>query len=268
MLPEAPHILELIAVDCVDHHPCPQEEQCLEKGMCEQMELGCGEPESVFSAMPRHAQCKHHEADLRHCGVCQYAFDIRLCTGNDGGEQCGESPRVTDPFEECRCRVCKSREKPGHEEYPGDHHGCGMDERRHGRGAFHRIRQPNVQGEHRALAGAPDEHQRQPPAHCGTTQECLRKECAVYRFVRGCEPVDERLEVKCLCTMRKNQDPNEKSKVGKSGDDECFPGSGNGGGLRIVKSDQQERRYADKFPEDIHLEQVGGHHQSKHREGE
>ena len=65
-----------------------------------------------------------------------------------------------------------------------------------------------------------------------------------------------------------NQDTDEEAQVGKTCYDECLLGSGDGRRLRVVESNQQIRGDAHQLPEQVHLEDVGSHHQSQHGHGE
>jgi hypothetical protein len=64
------------------------------------------------------------------------------------------------------------------------------------------------------------------------------------------------------------EDTDEEEQVGETCDDESLLRSVHGSVLRIVESDEQVRAHTHELPEEIHLEDVGGHHQTQHRHGE
>ena len=104
-----------------------------------------------------HAEAHHHQAQLTNCGVSQDALDVVLAQRNKGRHQRSDG---THPGHEWQHLTCfKNGHGPGHQKYAGRHHRGGMDQRTHRRGAFHRIRQPNVQRQLARLAYSTTEKQ-------------------------------------------------------------------------------------------------------------
>ena len=119
--------------------------------------------------------------------------------------------------------------------------------------AFHGIGQPDVQREHGTLTGTADEHQskRQRQQHAAFHQ----------LFLFGSEGEGSHIETV-------NQDTDKEAQIGETGYDERFLAGSDSLGLRVIESDEQVRRHTHQFPEHVHLEDVGGEHQSQHRERE
>ena len=61
-----------------------------------------------------------------------------------------------------------------------------------------------------------------------------------------------------------DEDTNQKTEVGKTGDDKCFFAGCDGFFLGIIETDEQVRADAHQFPKDVHLENIGCYYQSQH----
>ena len=61
-----------------------------------------------------------------------------------------------------------------------------------------------------------------------------------------------------------NQDTDKEAQVGKAGHDKRFLAGGDCCGFRVVEAYQQVGRHTHQLPEQIHLEDIGCHHQSEH----
>ncbi len=136
-LGEAAHSPDvLFLVEGVDDGAGGQEEQGLEAGV-----RGEVEHRRVGSAA---ADGHDHVAELRERRVGDDALDVVLLDGDERGEQRGESADVGDDVQ----RVCvKQKENPAKHINTGGNHCRSVDQSGHGRRAFHRVRQPNVQRE-------------------------------------------------------------------------------------------------------------------------
>ena len=75
-------------------------------------------------------------------------------------------------------------------------------------------------------------------------------------------------EVERVRKIAEHENADEEEHIGKACDDEGLLGGCDGGGCRVIETDEEIGRYADQFPEHVHLEDVGGEHQSEHRHGE
>ena len=76
------------------------------------------------------------------------------------------------------------------------------------------------------------------------------------------------MERECFRVEGEQQDADQEAEVSEAGDDEGFLGGGHGLGFGVVEADQQVGGYSHQFPEDVHLEDVGGHDESQHGEAE
>ena len=75
-------------------------------------------------------------------------------------------------------------------------------------------------------------------------------------------------EVERVREVAEHQNADQEEHIGKARHDEGLLGGSDGGGCRVIETDEKIGRYADQFPEHVHLEDVGGEHQSEHRHGE
>src|ERR1700678_1929535 len=117
---------------------------------------------------------------------------------------------------------------------PGDHvdaggdHGCSVNERGDGRGAFHGVGQPDVKRKLRALAGSADQKAQTDDGEnsavpCRLERESDRDSAEVERAEGG----------------EHEEDSNEKSEIADAVDDEgFFTGSSSGTALKI-KADEK-----------------------------
>ena len=140
----------------------------------------------------------------------------------------------------------------------GDNHRSGVDQGTDRCWTLHSVGQPDVQWEHGTLTGTADEHQEQ----CGWHDPCSMRQTACQGRV-SVEIVVERTHI-----VAEEQDTDEEEQVGKTRDDKRLLGSVHGSVLGIVEADKQVRAYTHELPEEIHLEDVGGHYQSEHTHGE
>src|SRR5206468_3229848 len=68
--------------------------------------------------------------------------------------------------------------------------------------------------------------------------------------------------------IRQYQDTNQKTEIRKAGYDKSFVGCGDGRWFFKIKPDQQKRRNAHEFPENIYLKNVGREDKPQHRKCE
>ena len=115
-----------------------------------------------------------------------------------------------------------------------------MNERRDRRRTFHRIRQPDMQGEHRTLAHTAHEHQGQAPGDSAATQEARRDHSLKVGIADGGQAFDQREEIKRPGFISQHQDADEESQVGEAGDDKGLLRGGDGRWLLVVISDEQK----------------------------
>ena len=144
VLPQAAHVAHvLLVMHRMDDRARAEEQQRLEEGVREQVEDA--------EAVAADAERDEHVAKLRTGRIGDDALDVVLHEADRRGE---ERRRRADHRHdgERRRREFEQRRQPRHHEDAGRHHRRGMDERRDGRRAFHRVRQPGVQQELRRLA--------------------------------------------------------------------------------------------------------------------
>ncbi len=137
------------------------------------------------------------------------------------------------------------------------YHCRGVDEGGHGGRAFHRVRQPHVQRELRALAHRPAEQQQ---ARGGER--------------RGVRPVlpdvpEQKVEVGVPpAHLPEQEDAQQKAGVADAGDQERLPRGRRGAGLLVVVADQEVRAEADALPEGDEQQEVVRQHEPAHAEDE
>ena len=168
VLAQTTHHAHLIAVNCVDDGTGAEEQAGLEHGVGEEVEhrghvaqrrviVDC---RSMVSGQTS-TQCHHHKGDLRNGGEGQYALDVALGTSHGSGIESGERTYPYHDGEAVGSIFHPHGEHAGDLEYTGHDHCSGVNQGRNRSRAFHRIGQPNVEGEHGTLTRTADEHQYQ-----------------------------------------------------------------------------------------------------------
>ena len=128
-----------------------------------------------------------------------------------------------------------------------------MDQGRDRRRALHRVRQPDVQRELRALAHRADEQQDADQSDVRGNRSCLPE----YRGVIEAAEVRE-----------DQRDAQKKAEVADPVDEEGLQRGVDGALAGIPEADQQVGHQADRLPAEEQLQEVVRHHQHQHREGE
>ncbi len=228
----------------VNHRARREEEQRLEEGVGHQME-DC-------RRICRHAAAQKHIAELRDSGVSQHALDVVLHQSNGRGED-GRERADRGHHAEREGRVVKQNMRPGDHVNAGRDHGGRVNQRGDRRGAFHRVGQPDVERQLRALARrAQHQAKRDDGKHaalpCGSCVE-LRADLAE----------GERAEVG---HQQKHSD--EKAEVADAVDDEGLLARVGGGFLLEPEADQQVRGQAHALPANKHHQRIAGQHQHRH----
>lgn len=124
-----------------------------------------------------------------------------------------------------------------------------MNQGRYGGRTLHGVRQPDMEREHGALARSADEHKSEGQRDHrpgGGQQLCVGR------------------EGECPGIIAVEEDADEEAQIGEAGDDEGFLRCRDRFGLGVVEADQQVGAYAHQLPKQIHLEDIGGDHQSQH----
>ena len=216
----------------------------------------------------RQADGHDHVAELRKRGVGEDAFDVVLLNGHQCGDERGESanPRndvesapAVEEAEELRPDGVRAEEEEHAAEHvnAGGDHRRSMDERADGGRAFHRVRQPDVEREHRALAhrAAEDQeagHRRHAAPGFGSLEQTLLKFIEADRTER--RPDED--------------DAEDESEVAETIRDERFLAGIGRGRLLIPEADEQIAGNTDELPEDEGHHQVVCEHDAEHREHE
>ncbi len=137
----------------VHHAARAQEQQGLEERMGEEVEHAGGHAE-----LAARAESKEHVAELADRGIGQDPLQVGLRQGDERGQKRGEAADARHDFLRVGRGGIKRRAAGHHIDSRGDHR-RGVDQRADGRGAFHRVGQPDMQRELGALAAGPDQEQ-------------------------------------------------------------------------------------------------------------
>ena len=141
---QAAHVAHvLLMVHRVDHRARAEEQQGLEEGVRDNVPHGGAECAGAGG--------EKHVAELRNGGVSENFLDIPLRHADRRGQHGGDETHHGDDVHGDG-RLHEDRGRAAHHVDAGGDHGGGVDERRDGRGAFHRVRQPDVKGNLRAFA--------------------------------------------------------------------------------------------------------------------
>ena len=259
ILAQATHCAHLVAVNGMNDTAGTEEEASLEHGVGEEMEHGGHVAQRTMcvnhSLVARHANAEghHHEGYLRNCGEGEHALDVALRTSHSRSIERGERTDPNDNAQALGRILNPEREEAGNLIDTSHNHRGSVNQGTDRRRTFHGIGQPNVQGEHGTLTSTTDKHQHQ---RGGKHETALGKACCI------------KIEAETLAVVAVNEDAHQEEHIGKAGDDERLLGSRNGSRRGEVETDEEVGRHADKLPEKIHLEDVGGDNQSQHRHGE
>ena len=105
-----------------------------------------------------HAEREKHVAELRDCRVGQHALDVVLNETDRGGKDCGQRSDDGNCLHR-RGREHKQRVRTRDHVDASCDHGCSMNERGYWRGAFHGIRQPDVERKLSRFSASSDKEQ-------------------------------------------------------------------------------------------------------------
>ena len=145
------HALEvLLVMEAVDHRSRPEEEERLEERVHHHQEDGGG--------VGARADGQHHVADLRHGGEREHALDVGLHEPDARREDRGDRADPGDDLERHRRHLEQLVAAGDHVDARG-HHGGGVDQRRHRRGPFHGVRQPDIERNLGRLSTSPHEQE-------------------------------------------------------------------------------------------------------------
>ena len=204
------------------------------------------------------AHRREHVPELRHGRVREDALDVVLNQADRRGHQRGEDAHNRDNRHHFR----RVREEDGiaaeHVDTGGDHRRR-VDQRRHRRRTFHRVRQPDVEGNLRALAGRADEQeqadQRQDAEMAALDRHRRRGILNGSEIERAEGVVDEK-------------DAEDEAPVADAVGDERFLPGVRRALLLVPVADQQVRAQAHAFPAHEHHQEVASQDEHEHEEAE
>jgi len=248
-----PHVL--LAAHRVDHRAGPQEEERLEERVRSEME-----DRRRIGAEPGGQE---HVAELRDGGVGEHLLDVRLRQADrrreDRRRRADHRHELRDPRRELIDHV-----RPHHHVDARRHHGRGVDEGGHRRRTGHRVRQPDVERNLRALAHRADEEAERHEARQGETGH--RGTCHQTRIggnLREDRAVLERIE---LGDQREHAE--QEGEVADPVDDERLLAGVGWERLVVVEADQQVGAEAHALPAHEHDQVVAAEDQHQHRRHE
>ncbi len=230
----------------MDHRSGTEEQQGLEEGVGDEVE-DAGD-------VGGDADAEEHVAELADRRVGEDPLDVALADRDRGGEQ---RRHGTDRRHRRRRDRGQFEERPGAGDHvdAGRHHGRGMDERRDRRGALHRVRQPDVEGELGGLAGgAHQEEQRDGGGH-------PRGQHLGRLFEH--RAVGQRAEL-----AEDDHEGDQEPEVADPVDDERLLAGGCRRRLLEPERDQKVRRHADEFPPHEEDPEVLPEDEDQHRHDE
>ena len=199
------------------------------------------------------ADREHHVAELRERRVGEDALDVILLHRHQRREQRGESTDPADDFERVRAGDVEDEKHAAQHVNARGHHRRRVDQRAHGRRAFHRIGQPDVQRELRALAHRAAENQQ------ARARRARAERGGIFEQL-----ILQHVEIQRAEQRPHGENPEEKTEVAEAIRDEGFFARVRRRGFFVPETDEQIARDADEFPEDEHLEQVVREDNSQH----
>ena len=272
LLAKTAHVPHQLAVHRVDDGARTEEQARLEERVREQVEHAAGGRTDA----DRH----RHVAELRAGRVREALLQVLLNERDGAREDRREAADERHHFERRRIEPLTADVSLPDEqrEHADDHvdarrdHRGGVDERRHGRRAFHGVRQPNVERELRRLGDASheEEHAREreeaflPDPRSGTRAE-LSDRTVDFR---------ERQHVTSGVSLRlgkhgeHDHDRRHEQRVADAVGHEGLLRSVARRLLLDVEADQEVRAQADQFPEDEQDQDVVRDAEAEHRERE
>jgi hypothetical protein len=245
---QAAELLDVGGVVVAVHHRAGPEEQLgLEEGVGDQVE----DAGDVADRAEPHGD--EHVAELADRRVRQDPFDVVLGGGDHRREQRGQ--RADHHHHGLGAAGgLEQRVGAGDQEHAGGDHGGGVDQGGHRRGADHGVRQPHVQWDLRALAGAGQEEQQGDGGGRPTRQP------------RGA--AEDPVEVQAAERGEDQEHRQQEADVADAVGDEGLLGGRRYVRPGVPEADQQVRAEADALPAEEHHQEVLRQHQHQHGGGE
>ena len=239
----------LLAAHGVDHTAGAEEEQGLEESVRHQVEDASRECADAAG--------QKHVTQLADGGIGQHALDVVLHQA-DGGRPDGRRRADACHQRQRRGRKREKRVRARHHVNARRHHGRGVDQGADRRGAFHGVRQPDVERNLRGLSRGADEEQN---ADGGNHAAAHWKVAAARSFRDG---------TKVQRPERHHHDHHaqQERRVTNAIDDEGFLSRVRGGLALEVKTDQKVGAEPHAFPAHEHHQVVVRQNQHQHGEHE
>ncbi len=164
-------------------------------------------------------------------------------------QQRGQAGQRDDP--EPRFAATQGRVQPRQQEHAGLHHRGRVQVGRHRRGRGHRVRQPEVERELRALGEAAQQHQHQ-------------RRNVKRMFAQQIARPQHHIEVGRADDVADQQHAGQQAQPARAGHRERHARAFARVGLLLPVTDQQERAQAGEFPEHHQQDQVVSQHHAQH----
>ena len=263
----AAHVL--LMVHAVDNRTGTEEQQRLEEGVGEEVEH-----RRLISA----DTCREeHVAELRTGRIGDHALDVVLCHADGGGIE--RRHRTDERNHSGRIEgILIDRRQEADEIDTCRHHRRRVDQGRHGRRAFHGVRQPDVQEELGRFTHCTNEEQDADQLQCidALTEEHDHGLARRQRFGEGIwrddrvgpDRVQHRGELNRAEHEEDRHDAEGQTKVTHPVRHERLDGSIVRRLLRVPEADQQVGGEAHAFPAKEQLDEVVCHHEHQHHESE
>ena len=250
---EARHLAEVeLSRHAVHDRAAAQEEECLEERVREDV---------IDRAEGRaNAEAEEHVSELRDGGVRHHAFDVVLRHADRGGEERRDAADRRNE-RECTWIELEERVRTRDEVDARGDHGRRVDERRDRRRAFHRVRQPDIERELRALTKRAE--------HQAVRNRGFRPLASVVeRIRRRSDRLEERVVFNRAVIHPDQEDAKREAEVADAVDDERLLRRRDGTWLRVVVANEEIARETDAFPTEVEEDEVAAHDERTHREEE
>ena len=205
-----------------------------------------------------HAHGDEHEAELADRGVGEHLLDVVLGKADGGGKKGCENADDGDHIQGVR-RHAEQDVQPGDHVHAGRHHRRRVDQRADRGGAFHRVGQPDIEGDLRRLADGAYEEQERNDGDDGNAQEV--GVFAHFPDIQGPDALGAQAD-------KEEKDADQESEISHPVDDEGLLPRVRGGILFIPEPDQQVGAEAHPFPSHEQEQQAVSRHQKEHHEDE
>lgn len=257
ILAHAAHVTDVLVVMHADNHrACSKEQQRLEEGVGHQVEDAGG--------ISGGTQGHHHVTQLRQGRVGHHSLDVVLHDADQPGEEGGGGADHQDEAERGLREFIQGRHARHHEDAGGDH-GGGVDQRGDGGRTLHRVGQPDMQRHLGRFAHGADEEQDTDHRHQRPAAVAPDLDLGIGQSRRLGEDLSV---VEAVGVHGDGGDAEDETEVTHAVDDEGLQVGEDRRRPHRPEADQQVGDQAHRLPAEEELEEVVGHHQHQHGEGE